>query len=452
MSNSAVFIHGARLASGELADIVIQDGVINGVGGDLRAPSGAELLDGSGLLALPGAVDPHVHFSEPGARSHWEGWATGSAAAAAGGITTVVEMPLNASPPTVDVEAFDAKVASATRSSVVDFGLWGGVIPGNRAELPGLAARGVIAFKAFMSTSGSDDFPASDDLTLYEAMATIAELGVPFALHAESDTITAKLAARAGAQGRDSVRDYLDSRPPVAETEAIARAIELADVTGCPLHIVHVSTTRGVALVAQARARGQDVTCEVTSHHLILDEQDAERIGAPAKCAPPLRPAAELEALWGEVRSDETLFVVSDHSPSPPDLKTSTNAFEVWGGIAGMQSTVELVLTEGVDRGKLPMSRVPDVLAGAAARRFRLPGKGALAAGMDGDLALIEIGSERQLDRSELLDRHKLSPFVGWTLNAQVRHTLRRGEFVYRDRELVANSGGRLLRPSMPPG
>lgn len=418
------------------------------MGPELPTRAGAGVLEAEGLLALPGAVDPHVHFNEPGGRSHWEGWATGSAAAAAGGVTTVVEMPLNASPPTVDVDAFDAKVAAARASSIVDFALWGGVIPGNRRQLEPLARRGALAFKAFMSQSGSDDFPACDDLTLYEAMATIAEQGRPLAVHAESDAITAALAARASAEGRRAVRDYLDSRPAVAETEAIARAIELAAVTGCTLHIVHVSTVRGVELVAQARARGQDVTCEVTAHHLVLTDADAQTLGALAKCAPPLRAAVEVGGLWGCLAEDETLFAVSDHSPSPAELKRGdADAFAVWGGIAGVQSTLELILTEGALAGRLPLEAVPRVISGAATERFGLAGKGALEVGVDADVALVELGPERVLTREELRDRHRLSPYVGRSLRARVRMTVRRGELIYRDGEILAAGGGRLLVP-----
>lgn len=457
-----LLVHGGRLATGERADVVIEDGKIAAVGDGVagRVGESAAAIDAAGLLVLPGAVDSHVHFNAPGSRSHWEGWDTGSAAAAAGGVTTVVEMPLNASPPTVDVAAFAAKAAAAAASSFVDFGLWGGVIPGNRAELGPLAQAGVLGFKAFMSGSGSDDFPASDDLTLYEAMVTIAELELPFLLHAESDRITAALAQRARAAAHVSARDYIDSRPAVAETEAIARALELAAVTGCRLHIVHVSTARGVGLVAAARARGQDVTCELTAHHLVLDEGDAIDLGAVAKCAPPLRPRAEVDSLWPLLAHDETLFVVSDHSPAPADLKDSADFFAVWGGIAGVQSTVELVLSEGVGRGRLALAAAPRALAGAAARRFRLPGKGGVAGeaglaapggielGMDADLALVALGPARVLAREELRDRHRLSPYVGRELRARIVATLLRGEAIYRDGSLVGPPRGRLLRPA----
>lgn len=455
---SSVFIHGGTTAAGEHVEVAAVDGRIEAIAASVPAPPGATVIDASGLLVLPGALDPHVHFNAPGARSDWEGWASGSVAAAAGGITTVVEMPLNASPPTTDAATFAAKAAAAAAESFVDFGLWGGVIPGNRAQLPELAAAGVIGFKAFMSATGTDDFPAADDLTLYEAMATIAELGLPLLLHAESDRITTELAARARAAGRVNVQDYLDSRPPIAETEAIARALELAAVTGCPLHIVHVSTARGVQLVQAARARGQDVTCQLTAHHLVLTDADALALGAVAKCAPPLRPAAEVDALWQLLAADETLFVVSDHSPAPPGLKLGDDHFALWGGIAGVQSTVELLLTEALGiaeasatpGGRLAMAATPRVLATAAATRFGLHGKGALTPGNDADITLVDLGPARTLGRDELHDRHRFSPYVGRELRARVRTTLLRGEPIYRDGRPVGPPRGRLLKPSVP--
>lgn len=446
MSASPLLIHGARDISGAPTDLLIDAGRIAAVGADLSAPAGAELLDASGLTVLPGAIDPHVHFNEPG-RTDWEGWATGSAAAAAGGTTTVADMPLNSTPPTVDVAGFELKAAAAAASSRVDFCLWGGVIPGNRGELAGLAERGVIGFKAFMSGSGISDFPAVDDLTLYEAMGVISELGLPLALHAESDALTSSLAERARLDGRTAVRDYLRSRPPIAETEAIARALELASTSGCPLHIVHVSTARGARLVAEARGRGQDVTCEFTAHHLVLTEHDAELLGAVAKCAPPLRSPEEVDALWPVLEADRSTFVVSDHSPAPAELQRGEDAFAVWGGIAGVQSTVELVLTEGVRRGRLTPARAPEVLARAAAERFRLPNKGWLEQGRDADVVLVGLDGDRELERDSLLDRHRLSPYVGRTLGAEVRHTLRRGELIYDRGRAGPGAGGRLIRP-----
>lgn len=447
MTDFDLLVRGARSAQdGEPVDIAASDGKVVALGLSLAGSAHAE-IDAQGLLVLPGGVDPHVHFNEPGSRSDWEGFASGSSTLAAGGVTTTLEMPLNADPPTTTPAAFEAKRAAAEGVSRVDFGLWGGIVPGNLNELEPLARRGVIGFKAFMSASGVDDFPASDDLTLYEAMGIVAELGVPVAVHAESDEITRRLTERARAAGRVGTRDYLESRPAVAETEAVARAIELASVTGCPLHVVHISTGRGVDLVAEARARGVDVTCEVTPHHLILTDEDAERLGVGAKCAPPLRPAAETVALWEALARNEISFVASDHSPSLPELKVG-DAFAAWGGIAGGQSTLELMLTEGHARGRLSPAQIAQVFAEGAARRFGLEGKGELALGSDADLVLVELGSERVLERSELRDRHRSSPYVGRKLRARVAWTVLRGEPIYRTGELLGAPRGRFVGPA----
>ena len=228
----------------------MRDGVIAAVGPELEG-GGREEIDARGLELLPGVVDAHVHLNEPG-RADWEGFATGTAALAAGGATTAVDMPLNAHPPTLDGAAFDRKRACGERDARVDFALWGGLVPGNLEAMDELAERGVVGYKAFMADSGIDDFAAADDLTLYEGMRRAAALGLPVAVHAESREITSGLLARAAAEGRTAMRDWLDSRPAVAETEAIARAIHLAEAAGCALHVVHVSTGRGVAL----RGRG----------------------------------------------------------------------------------------------------------------------------------------------------------------------------------------------------
>jgi allantoinase len=438
-----LLIRGGRALNGAGLDVAVSEGAVTATGEALDVDAASQ-IDATGLLVLPGVVDPHVHFNEPGPRAQWEGWASGSAAAAAGGVSTVVEMPLNASPPTVDVAAFNAKHEVARRRSWVDFALWGGVVPGNLGSLEALAQCGVVGFKAFMSASGVEDFPACDDLTLYEAMRVIAPLGLPLAVHAESDRITAGLAQRARAQGRTGVRDYLDSRPAIAETEAIARAIELASGAGCPLHIVHVSTPRGVRLVSAARAAGVDVTCEVTPHHLILTDEDAEALGALAKCAPPLRPRPDTEALWQLLADGEVAFVGSDHSPSSQDLKVGDDAFAIWGGISGVQSMLELMLTEG--RELLCAERLLDLLSAGAGMRLALTGKGSLAPGADADVTLVELGPARRLEAQELRYRHPYSAFVGRELTARVRCTIVRGEPVYRDGQLIGAPRGRLVR------
>lgn len=427
------------------ADLAVADGLIVAVAPEISGASAAE-IDAAGLHVLPGVIDAHVHCNEPG-RTEWEGFATATRSLAAGGATSFFDMPLNAHPPTVDAASFDAKLAAAQRSSLIDFALWGGIVPGNREELPDLAEKGVIGFKAFMSNSGIDDFQAVDDLTLYEGMQCATQLGMIVALHAENDQITGGLARRAIAEGRTGVRDYLRSRPVVAELEAIERAILFAEETGCALHIVHVSSGAGVARVAAARQRGVDVTCETCAHYLALTEQDVDELGAVAKCAPPLRLHAEQDALWQHVFDGTLPMVTSDHSPAPASMKTAPNFFNVWGGISGCQSTLSVLLTDGHARRGLPLTTVAALLAENVARRFRLPQKGRVAVGMDADLVLVDMAQQFTLASDDLFYRHQHSPYVGRTFSGRVARTLLRGMTVFQDGKIVSEPVGRLLRP-----
>jgi allantoinase len=448
MSRHDLIVRGARLAwlaGAPVGEVAAAGGVVTEIGPEVGGDA-AEVIDGTGLDLLPGGVDPHVHLNEPG-RTEWEGIATGTAALAVGGVTCAIDMPLNASPPVLDGSSFDLKAAAIPGVARVDLALWGGLVPGDVDRLDELADRGVVGFKAFMSFGGLDDFPPVDDLTLYEGMLRAAALGLPVAVHAESDAMTAGLAARARAQGRTGVRDYLASRPVLAETEAIARAIHLAAETGCRLHVVHVSSGAGVALVADARARGVDVTCEVCLHHLVLDEDDMERLGAVAKCAPPLRPRAECEALWTAVAGGDVAMVSSDHSPSPASLKQGDDMFAVWGGIAGAQSSLELLVGEGVVGGRIDLPAVGELFAGAASRRFGLRGKGVLEPGADADLVLLDVGATRVLEAEDLRTRHAISPYVGRELRARVVRTVLRGRTVAIDGEVAGEPSGRLLKP-----
>ncbi len=428
------------------ADIAIADGRIVAIAPELAGVSKEE-LNAEGLHIFSGCLDPHVHFNEPG-RTNWEGFATGTAALAAGGVTTYIDMPLNSSPPTTTVQGFDLKLQAAQASSLVDFALWGGLVPGNIAQLDELTELGVVGFKAFMANSGIADFPVADDLTLYEGMARAAKLDRIVAVHAESDQITSGLAQRAIAEGRTGVRDYLASRPVIAELEAIERAILFASETGCALHIVHVSSGRGVSLVLEAQARGVNVSCETCTHYLVLTEEDVERIGAVAKCSPPIRSQAEQDALWQHISTGTLPIVVSDHSPAPADMKTDANFFKVWGGISGCQSVLQLLLTEGYDRRQLPLSMITAITAEHAARRFGLfSSKGRLAVGVDADLVLVDLQSRSVLQANDLFYRHRHSPYVGRTLRGRIVRTLVRGNTVFCEGKIVSEPIGQFLRP-----
>lgn len=403
------------------ADVAADDGRIVAVGRELDVTA-RKTIDASGLRVLPGAIDAHVHFNDPG-RADWEGWGTGSAAAAAGGTTCVIDMPLNAHPPTIDADAFRQKVAVAEATSVVDFALWGGIVPGNLSCLAELAELGVVGFKAFMAPSGIEDFAMADDETLAAGMAEAARLGLPVAVHAESPALLREAAA-----GR-SFRDYAASRPVEAELDAIARAVALAETASCSLHVVHVSSGEGVRLVASARARGVDVTCETCPHYLVLDADDLERLGAVAKCAPPLRPREIVDDLRSEVERGAVDLLASDHSPSPPAMKEGDDAFAVWGGISGCQALVALTLTEGFDHA---------LVSERPAWRFRLAGKGRLEVGADADVVLVE-ESDWTLHADDLRYRHRHSPYVGRRLRARIVGAWLRGR-------PIAERPGQLVR------
>lgn len=426
------------------ADLRIEDGRIAEIGEELAGGADEE-LDATGLHLLPGAIDPHVHFNEPG-RTEWEGIASGSAALAAGGGTLWVDMPLNSTPVT-DPDAFRAKQAAAEASSHTDFALWAGLTPDSLVHLPELAELGAVGVKAFMCDSGLPEFGRADDLTLLEGMQLAADLDLPVAVHAENEEITRGLTARLRAwKGRD-MRDVLDSRPLLAELEAVARALLFAEETGCRLHLVHLSSPRSVALVRDARARGVDASCETCPHYLVWDEDDAERVGARLKCAPPLRPAPERDGLWTALADGAIDLVASDHSPCPPELKDAPDLFDAWGGVAGVQSTLATLLT-GAAEGRLPRERVPRLAAEAAAERLRLRGKGRLEPGMDADVALVELDRAWTLREDALRERHRLSPHLGRRFVGRVRRVLARGRTVVDDGRVIHHPRhARLIRP-----
>jgi allantoinase len=426
------------LIRGRAEDIAIEDGTIASVGPELDIKAKRE-LDARDLLILPGVIDVHVHFNEPG-REHWEGAASGSRAFATGGGTLFFDMPLNSTPCTVGVREFQAKRKALERVSVTDFGLWGGIVPGNRSALAEMAALGAIGFKAFMSDSGLPEFPRVDDLTLYEGMIEAAKLDLPVAVHAENDEITRELSKRAQAEGRTGIRDYLNSRPVVAEVEAIHRAALLARDAKAKLHIVHISSGRGVVAALEARSLGTDITIETCAHYLFFTDEDMERIGAAAKCAPPLRAAVEREDMLKRLLDGQIDIVASDHSPAPLDMKQDANFFRVWGGIAGVQSTLAVML----NIENLPADAIARMLSENPAKRFRIPNKGGIVVGNDADLVLIDAGVEFELLAAGLKQRHAISPYIGCGFRGAIRQTFLRGV------EAPQESRGRFVRPLEP--
>ena len=412
----------------EKADIAIAGEQIKAVGRNL-ADDGEE-IDASGLHVFPGGIDSHVHFNEPG-RTQWEDIAHGSAALAAGGYTSFIDMPLNNLPVTTDVAAFDLKLEAMKRSSKVDFGLWAGLVPGNLDQLEPLVRRGVMGFKAFMCPSGIDEFPASDLNTIREGMKRIEALDSILLVHAEDP---AHLLEPTGTGALDFIR----SRPPDAEWSAIAQAIDLADSTGCRLHVVHVSTARGLDLIREAQEKGLDVSGETCPHYLLYTMEDLQRLGGVAKCAPPFRTAADREALW------TAPMVVSDHSPSTLDLKRGDDFSKIWGGISGCQSTRQLLLA----KNRLDLAGVAAVTSTNIARRFGLGGKGDVANAYDADLWLVDLQESSTLNAVDLLYRNPFSAHEGQPIRGRTVRTLVRGQTVLVDGKPATAPIGRLLRPS----
>jgi allantoinase len=356
-------------------------------------------------------------------------------------------MPLNSTPCTVSAPAFEAKRAALAKTSITDFGIWGGIVPGNLEDLDELAERGVTGFKAFLCNSGLPEFPRADDLTLFEGMQAAARHGLPVAVHAESEAITAGLTRRIRAAGGHDIRSYLASRPVLAEVEAIERVALLAREAGAWVHIVHISSGRGAAAALEARTRGTNLTIETCPHYLFFTEDDLERIGASAKCSPPLRPASERDLLWRRVLAGDIDIIASDHSPCSPDLKRDPDFFRVWGGIAGVQSTLAILLEAGHHKRGLSLDRIACLTAETPAARFGIPGKGQIAPGFEADLTLVDVHAAFTLTAEDLYQRHPTSPYIQSTFRGQVRRTLLRGQTIFAEGRITATGIGRFVRP-----
>jgi allantoinase len=453
MSDYDLIIRGGsvvRPQGAEKLDLGIRDGQITALGNAVYGSTDAD-LDATDLHLLPGLVDPNVHFNEPG-RTDWEGFEYGSRALAAGGYTAFLDMPLYADPPVLDKSGFLEKWNGGKANSLLDFGLWGGLTPASLPHLQDLTDCGVIGFKAYMCSSGVEEFAMADDATLFEGMQRACDLQQIVAVHAENDALTGRLGRRAVAEGRLSARDYLESRPVIAELEAIQRAILFAWETDCALHITHVSTARGADLVANAKAQGLNISCETCPHYLILTEADLERLQALAKCAPPLRGGADQMALWNQLAFGGIDMIASDHSSAPPERKfRGGDMFSAWGGIAGCQSTLPLMLTASAETTPpLPIETIADLLSTNVARRFRLhPAKGELQIGADADVAIVKLGEEHTLRAEALFNRYpEHSPYLGRQLYGRVLRTILRGQTIFNNGRIVAKPSARLLRPA----
>ncbi len=443
-----LIVRGGKIVTPDgiaVADLGVMHGKIVKLAPQLDDPSQEE-IDAEGCYVFPGMIDAHVHFNEPG-RTEWEGLSTGSAALAMGGGTCFFDMPLNSEPPVLDAAAFREKKRLAEEKSCVDFALWGGLTPLNLDKLAGLRDAGAIGLKAFMSNSGIESFPRVDEATLREGMKRAAKLGLIVAVHAEDNALEAKFTAEQKAKGKHDAKAWLASRPVEVELAAIRMATEIAGETGCALHIVHVSSPEGLALIDEARLSRVDVTAETCHHYLLLNDKDVAKIGASAKCAPPIRDEKRREAMWRDLRAGRIHTLGSDHSPAPADLKTSDDFFAIWGGIGGCQHGAELVLSECSATADKDWPRLSALLARNVARRFRLSHKGQLVVGNDADFSVIELGTARKIEAEELWTRHRISPYIGRKTRVCVSDTYVRGRAVMADGQLTSGVKGTFVRP-----
>ncbi|HEX6042658.1 allantoinase AllB [Longimicrobium sp.] len=430
------------------ASILVRDGVIASVAAyEADASGGAPVVDAGDALLLPGLVDTHVHANEPG-RTQWEGFASATRAAAAGGVTTIVEMPLNSIPATTSADALRQKIGAAEGRIRVDTGFWGGVVPGNAAELRPLWQAGAWGFKCFLVPSGVDEFEGVGEADLRAAMPVLAELGAPLLVHAEVPGPIDAAAAECASLDPRAYASYLRSRPPAAETEAVEMVIRLCREFGTRVHVVHLATTEALQLLRRARAEGLPVTVETCPHYLHFCAEEIADGATAWKCAPPIRGRATREGLWEALAARDIDLVASDHSPCPPEMKgmDAGDFFRAWGGIASLQLGLPVMWTEARRRG-IGMERVVEWMSAAPARLAGLAHrKGAIAPGRDADLVVFDPDAAWTVDAAALHHRHPVTPYAGETVSGQVLATYVRGAQAYAPGQDPAPGGHILLR------
>jgi allantoinase len=423
--------HGERAAS-----VHVVDGTIERVGAIEDESEVGSVVDAGDLVVLPGLVDTHVHVNEPG-RTEWEGFETATRAAAVGGVTTLIDMPLNSIPPTTTVDALEEKRAAAEGKVHVDVGFWGGAVPGNLGGLAELHEAGVFGFKSFLCPSGVDEFGSLDVGQLRVAMDEIAAFDGLLIVHAElPEPIDAATAAVRDADPA-SFATYLASRPPQAEEHAVDEIVKASAATGCRTHVLHVSAAECLDLVGGA------VTAETCPHYLTFAAEEIPDGATEFKCAPPIREAANRERLWAGLRAGKVAAVVSDHSPCTPKLKEGS-FFHAWGGIASLQLGLRAVWTGARARG-FGLGDVVRWMSAGPASLTGLARKGAIAEGMDADLVLFDPEHRSTLDPAELLHRHPTTPYAGRTVDGRVVTTYVRGMEVFADGRILGASAGTLL-------
>lgn len=427
------------------AEISIENGKIVSITPLGTSGTLGTVIDAGRAIVLPGLVDTHVHINDPG-RADWEGFETATQAAAAGGVTTLVDMPLNSIPSTTTVAALDAKRQAAAGRCWVDVGFWGGVVPGNAGDIEPLARAGVLGFKAFMSPSGVDEFESVSEADLRRAMPILAATHLPLLVHAEWPGLLCE------ADPRHDPRNYatwLESRPPAAEHAAIELLIRLAVRTSARVHIVHLASADALPALAAARAAGVPITVETCPHYLTFCAEEIADGATSLKCAPPIRERTHQERLWRALEDGSIDLVVTDHSPAPPPLKhlDDGNFVEAWGGIASLQVSLPVMWTAAARRG-IPICQLSEWMSAAPARLAGLGDrKGSIDVGHDADLLIFDPDQEFTVDAARLFHRHKVTPYDGARLKGLVTMTMLRGRIVYEHGEIGGKPAGQLLLP-----
>lgn len=452
MSHELVIKNGlVILEDGEIqTDVAVDGGKITAIGGDL---AGDQVVDATGLIVSPGMVDGHVHITPMGGgyRNEWEGYVTGTASCAKGGVTSFMEMPLNQVPATVDAKTIEEKYSHEGELKV-DVASFGGLVPYNLdGGIQELDENGVAGYKCFLATCGDrsidGDFENVDDYSLYEGMKQIAKTGKVLAIHAENAAVTDRLGEIAKANGETTLAAYVDSRPVFTEVEAIQRAILFSKETGCPIHICHVACKEGVDAVVKAQEEGVNVTCETCVHYLYFTKDELDAIGPVVKCSPPIREQAQKDALWQRVEDGKVAFVTSDHSPCTPDLKDTDNAFDAWGGISGVQNDVDVMFDEAVQKRGMALKDFAKLIAINPADRYNLTQKGRISIGKDADFVLIKPNAPYTLTADDLEYQNKISPYIGREIGAQVVQTILRGQTIYSQADgVTADFPGQFIK------
>ncbi len=428
------------------AAIHITAGRITAITAYDEIPHGSEVVTaGKDAIVGPGLVDTHVHVNEPG-RTNWEGFVTATRAAAAGGVTTIVDMPLNSIPATTSLEGLREKLKAANARCVVDVGFWGGVVPGNTDELPGLLAAGVRGFKCFLIESGVEEFPNVTEEDLRLALPEIARLGTVLIVHAELPGPCRQAALQAPDKPTD-YRSFLESRPRAAENEAVELMIRLSREFGSRVHIVHHSSADALPALRQARGLGVQITVETCPHYLFFAAEDIQNGATEFKCCPPIRERENQAKLWDALEDGTIDMIVSDHSPCSPELKgrESGDFMKAWGGISSLQLRLPIIWTALSRRG-FSLDHLASWLCRAPAKLVSLDGrKGALAVGLDADVVIWKDDEEFRVEPAMLEHRHKLTPYNGCVLRGTVQQTFLRGRKVYDKGEITIENAGMLL-------